>query len=276
MSENELNNFFRYQYYLNFITECISLTNPPNFDYNNLIPIIMDYYFLPSGEEENKSITMIECGGNCNYSLKDNCVVEFSTIFEAEECFVENLKYISESLQTHYKICVDRFKDRFNTTSNNDINSRKYVSIKSYKEEEDKISISKLDYTYLQILFLCYYPEKVSYFVGNSSYTGVFVQPTINNNMISWRSSVSIKRPIQYIFITSDHLIQKLHNLYIKYEEKYLMKDDFSSDEEEEENVDPLLKITTKIKKEDDEYIKKYKLNLASCREFMYDEEDEE
>jgi hypothetical protein len=108
MSENELNDFFRYQYYLNFITECISLTNPPNFDYNNLIPIIMDYYFI--SEVDSKPATIIECGGNCNYSLKDNCVVEFSTIFEAEECFVENMSHFNAMFDFDYKDRILKWK----------------------------------------------------------------------------------------------------------------------------------------------------------------------
>jgi len=251
-SKNE-NDFFRYHYYRQLIIDSISLSKPSYFDYDNITTIIMDYFYPSTLKDE--TVTIIDCGGNSNFSIKDNVIIEIDSKDKAELRFVYNLSYISEELEIHYEKCLERFKNSPN-------------------------ELSKLDYTYLQLLFFYnYFPEKNGFNRNTNQqyYRGIFVKSEINDNVMSFRSSVCLKRPVQFIYVISNHPIQKLYKLYLKY------KDENNNNEKEnyvpfkhkkyEDDEDKCYKITTKIYEEDDEYIKSFKEKIRFCTEFMNDDE---
>ncbi len=124
-----------------------------------------------------------------------------------------------------------------------------------------------MDYTYLLILFYYnYFPEKngINRYTNQQDYRGIFVKSEINDNVMSFRSSAILKRPVQFIYIISNHPIQKLYNLYLEYD----------GEEDDDEDNDEDNKITTNINEEDDEYIKSFKEKIQFCTEFIKDDKD--
>ncbi len=107
-TKNE-DDFFRYHYYRQLINDSISLSKPLYFDYNNITTIIMDYFYPTTLKDE--TVTIIDCGGNSEFSIKDNGIIEFDNKKNADSYFVEKLGYISNELKIHYNKCLERFKN---------------------------------------------------------------------------------------------------------------------------------------------------------------------